>query len=84
MTNSNPTPNYNSHIPPKILTPDKVETPIGILDFFDGLPDEATVQKLYDNLIFMLGSRWPYTSKVMDGLAQHSGNHNNRDSVIEH
>ena len=55
MIKSNPTPNFNTYIPPKILTPDKVETPIGTLDFFDGLPDEATVQKLYDNLIFMRG-----------------------------
>ena len=55
MANSNPTPNYNTYIPHEILTPDKVETPIGTLDFFDGLPDEATVQKLYDNLIFMRG-----------------------------
>ena len=46
---SNPTPKYNTYIPPEIQTPDKVETPIGTLDFFDGLPDEATVQKLYDH-----------------------------------
>ncbi len=37
------------------MTPDRVETPIGDLNFFDGLPDEATVQKLYDNLVFMRG-----------------------------
>ena len=55
MTISNPTPNYNTYIPPEILTPNKVETSIGTLDFFDGMPDEATVQKLYDNLIFMRG-----------------------------
>ena len=49
------TPGYNNKIPESILTPDHVETPIGDLNFFDGLPDEATVQKLYDNLIFMRG-----------------------------
>jgi hypothetical protein len=36
-------------------TPDTVETRLGTLKFFDGLPDEATVQKMYDNLDFMRG-----------------------------
>ena len=49
------TPGYNNKIPESILTPDHVETPIGDLNFFDGMPDEATVQKLYDNLLFMRG-----------------------------
>lgn len=39
-------------IPAGILTPDTVETRIGTLHFFDGLPDEATVQMVYDNLDF--------------------------------
>ena len=52
---STPTPNYNTYIPPGVLTPDTVETPIGRLEFFDGMPDEATVQKVRDNLIFMRG-----------------------------
>ncbi|MDM0048866.1 DUF1254 domain-containing protein [Variovorax sp. J22R115] len=29
---------------------DKVKTPIGTLDFFDGVPTGATVEKVYDNL----------------------------------
>ena len=37
-------------IPSSITTPDTVETSIGTLRFTDGLPDEATVQKVYDNL----------------------------------
>ena len=49
------TPGYNNKIPESIRTPDHVETPIGDLNFFDGMPDEATVQKLYDNLLFMRG-----------------------------
>ena len=53
MKKSDPTPNYNTHIPPEIMTPDHVKSPIGDLNFFDGMPDEATVQKVYDNLIFM-------------------------------
>jgi hypothetical protein len=36
-------------------TPDTVETPIGTLKFFDGFPDDATVQKVHDNLDFQRG-----------------------------
>ena len=39
-------------IPASITTPDSVETRLGTLRFFDGFPDEATVQKVYDNLDF--------------------------------
>ena len=42
-------------IPPSITTPDKVETRIGTLKFFDGFPDKATVEKVYDNLDFQRG-----------------------------
>jgi hypothetical protein len=56
-------------IPPSITTPDSVDTPIGTLKFFDGFPDEATVQKVYDNLDFSRGvqafmSGMPGTSLV--------------------
>jgi hypothetical protein len=43
-------PNYNTPIPEEVMTPDTVETSIGTLNFFDGLPNEDTVQKVYDNL----------------------------------
>jgi hypothetical protein len=39
-------------IPPGVAIPDKVETRLGTLNFFDGFPDDATVEKLYDNLDF--------------------------------
>ena len=39
-------------VPPGIEMPDKVETRLGTLKFFDGFPDNATVEKLYDNLDF--------------------------------
>ncbi|MDQ7827161.1 MAG: DUF1254 domain-containing protein [Candidatus Eremiobacteraeota bacterium] len=39
-------------IPPGIESPDKVETRLGTLKFFDGFPDKDTVEKLYDNLDF--------------------------------
>ena len=42
-------------IPAAITTPDKVETRLGTLNFFDGFPDDATVQKVYDNLDFQRG-----------------------------
>jgi Protein of unknown function (DUF1254) len=39
-------------IPPEITTPDKVETRFGTLEFKDGAPSAATVEKIYDNLDF--------------------------------
>jgi hypothetical protein len=42
-------------IPDAITTPDSVETRLGTLKFFDGFPDDATTQKVYDNLDFMRG-----------------------------
>jgi hypothetical protein len=50
-----PTPNYNTHIPPEIMTPDKVDTSIGTLKFFDGVPTRETVEIVYDNLDRMRG-----------------------------
>jgi hypothetical protein len=38
-----------------ISTPDKVKTSIGELKFFDGVPTDDTVQKVYDNLDRMRG-----------------------------
>ena len=42
-------------IPASIMTPDSVETRLGTLRFFDGFPDDATVQTVYDNLDFERG-----------------------------
>jgi len=42
-------------IPESITTPDTVETRLGTLKFHDGIPDDATVQKVYDNLDFQRG-----------------------------
>ncbi len=38
--------------PPGIETPDRVDTRLGTLRFFDGFPEKDTVDKLYDNLDF--------------------------------
>ena len=39
-------------MPAGVLTPDRVETRLGTLSFFDGFPDDATVAKVFDNLDF--------------------------------
>ncbi|WP_455272428.1 DUF1254 domain-containing protein [Rhizobium herbae] len=46
---------YAAKVPSSIQTPDTVETRIGTLKFFDGLPNEDTVQKVYDNIDFARG-----------------------------
>ncbi|MDQ7046391.1 MAG: hypothetical protein Q9M39_01715 [Sulfurovum sp.] len=45
-----PTLGFNNKIPESIMTPDKVETSIGELNFTDGRPSSVTVSKIYDNL----------------------------------
>jgi hypothetical protein len=42
-------------IPNAITTPESVQTRLGTLNFFDGFPDDATADLLYDNLDFMRG-----------------------------
>jgi hypothetical protein len=44
-----------TEIPPAITIPNRLETRLGTLNFFDGFPDDATVEKLYDNLDFQRG-----------------------------
>ena len=39
----------------ELTTPDKVETSLGTLEFFDGVPTADTVKKMYDNLDRMRG-----------------------------
>lgn len=48
-------PKYAAKVPPYILIPDRVQTRIGTLKFFDGLPDEETIEKVYDQLDFARG-----------------------------
>ena len=49
------TARMTTEIPPAITMPDNVETRLGTLTFKDGFPDDATVQKVYDNLDFQRG-----------------------------
>ncbi len=41
-----------AEIPPALVTPDKVESRLGTLEFKDGAPSKATLDKVYDNLDF--------------------------------
>ncbi len=43
-------PSYKmtTRIPYQITTPDKVDTPIGTLEFFDGVPVGKTTEMVYD------------------------------------
>jgi hypothetical protein len=43
---------YSTPMPPGVAIADKVETRLGTLNFFGGFPDQASVDKLYDNLDF--------------------------------
>ena len=44
-------------LPPSIVTPDQVNSRIGTLEFKDGLPTQATLDKVYDQLDFMHAQR---------------------------
>ena len=54
LTGAPATPNYkySNPMPPGIAIPDKVETRLGTLNFFDGFPDKATAEKLWEALDF--------------------------------
>lgn len=49
------TPGFNQKIPEKIMTPNRVETRIGTLNFVDGVPTAETTRTLYDHLDFLRG-----------------------------
>ena len=49
---ANPKLKFSTPLPSGIASPAKVETRLGTLNFFDGFPDKATAEKLYDNLDF--------------------------------
>jgi hypothetical protein len=41
---------FSTQAPPGVASPDVVETRFGALHFFDGVPDQASTEKIYDNL----------------------------------
>lgn len=55
MTDSSVPPGFNTPIPSKVMTPDRVETRLGTLEFSDGFPTAATAELLYDHLDFVRG-----------------------------
>ena len=44
---------FTTPIPSELLTPDQVRTSVGTFNFFDGMPDAATVKASFDNLKFI-------------------------------
>jgi hypothetical protein len=60
---------YKTDIPPAITIPDSVDTRLGTLKFRDGFPDDATVQKVYDNLDFQHGVQAFLTAMPAASLA---------------
>ena len=44
-------------VPESIQTPGSVDTRLGTLEFFDGLPNAESIEKVRDNLIFQRGVR---------------------------
>jgi hypothetical protein len=46
-----------STIPPSIVTPNKVQSRIGTLEFKDGVPSKATAEKVFDHLDFTYAYR---------------------------
>jgi hypothetical protein len=57
-------------IPPSISTPDKVESRLRILEFKDGAPSKATLEKVYDHLDFTHAFR--AFVDTMQGVSMHA------------
>jgi hypothetical protein len=41
---------FSTPVPSSVASPDKVELRFGALNFFDGVPDQASTEMIYDNL----------------------------------
>jgi len=52
LAHSAPKMKMTTDIPEAITTPDRVETRIGTLEFFDGIPSKETADLVYDYLDF--------------------------------
>ena len=52
MAATPPKMKMTTEIPANVLIPDKVETRLGTLEFFDGVPTAETAQKIWDNQDF--------------------------------
>src|SRR5512136_2416712 len=49
---ANPQYKHSTAMPPGVAMPDKLDTRIGTLTFSDGVPDKASMEKIYENLDF--------------------------------
>jgi hypothetical protein len=73
-----------------ISIPDKVETSIGTLDFFDGIPSDSTINKIYNNLdrtrslgVYLDNIGGVSINAVLDGLATAGANATNKIALFE-
>ena len=73
-----------------ISIPDRVETSIGTLDFFDGVPSDTTINKVYDNLdrtralgVYLDNMGGVSINSVLDGLAAAGANATNKVALFE-
>ncbi len=69
---------------------DKVETDFGALEFFDGVPSDATIDKLYDNLdkmravqVYLDNIGAVSINSVLNGLAKAGADASNKVAVFE-
>ena len=73
-----------------ISIPDRVETPIGELKFFDGVPSDATIDTVYDNLdrmrgvaVYLDNMGAVSINSVLDGLARAGADAPNKVALFE-
>jgi hypothetical protein len=52
---NSPPPKYSADVPSYITTPDSIETRIGTLKFNNGVPDQKTIQMVYDQIDYARG-----------------------------
>ena len=78
-----PAMKMTTEIPDGIATPDKLETSLGTLTSFDGVPDEETTRKVYDNLALQRATQ-AFLQLVPDLLAQRDGARPDQVRPAEH
>ncbi len=68
---ANPQYKYSTPMPPGIAISDKIETRLGPLSFFDGFPEKATAEKLWDNLDFQRAVQNIFPDRLVAARRQH-------------
>ena len=79
-----------TEIPASVITPDKVETSLGALEFFDGVPTADTVETLNDYLdraraveVFLNGVPSMSVYQLREGQAQVGADRSNKICIWE-